>query len=138
MSPAFGFLANSMIAFIIVSFLIYEYLDSEDGSTAVKKIEINDGEFTNPDSKALFLVSDSFKNANSKFINAGKFSNDIDNEFVATGRIVALDNDYYTVSNKLKLISSMCPHIVNKSEIELIQANLLLKLSNSGKRIFLM
>lgn len=81
--------------------LIYEYLDSEDGSTAVKKIEINDGEFTNPDSKAVFLVSDSFKNANSKFINAGKFSNDIDNEFVATGRIVALDNDYYTVYNNI-------------------------------------
>lgn len=81
--------------------LIYEYLDSVDGSTAVKKIEINDGEFTNPDSKAVFLVSDSFKNANSKFINAGKFSNDIDNEFVATGRIVALDNDYYTVYNNI-------------------------------------
>lgn len=81
--------------------LIYEYLDSEDGSTSVKKIEINDGEFTNPDSKAVFLVSDSFKNANSKFINAGKFSNDIDNEFVATGRIVALDNDYYTVYNNI-------------------------------------
>lgn len=81
--------------------LIYEYLDSVDGSTSVKKIEINDGEFTNPDSKAVFLVSDSFKNANSKFINAGKFSNDIDNEFVATGRIVALDNDYYTVYNNI-------------------------------------
>lgn len=81
--------------------LIYEYLDSVDGSTAVKKIEINNGEFTNPDSKAVFLVSDSFKNANSKFINAGKFSNDIDNEFVATGRIVALDNDYYTVYNNI-------------------------------------
>lgn len=81
--------------------LIYEYLDSVDGSTSVKKIEINDGEFSNPDSKAVFLVSDSFKNANSKFINAGKFSNDIDNEFVATGRIVALDNDYYTVYNNI-------------------------------------
>ena len=81
--------------------LIYEYLDSEDGSTSVKKIEINDGEFTNPDSKAVFLVSDSFKNANSKFINAGKFSNDIDTDFVATGRIVALDNDYYTVYNNI-------------------------------------
>lgn len=81
--------------------LIYEYLDSEDGSTAVKKIEINDGVFNNPDSKAVFLVSDSFKNANSKFINAGKFSNDIDNEFVATGRSVALNNDYYTVYNNI-------------------------------------
>ncbi|MGM9878428.1 MAG: hypothetical protein ACI31R_00130 [Bacilli bacterium] len=81
--------------------LIYEYLDSVDGSTAVKKIEINDGEFSNPDSKAVFLVSDSFKNANSKFINAGKFSNDIDTDFVATGRIVALDNDYYTVYNNI-------------------------------------
>lgn len=81
--------------------LIYEYLDSEDGSTAVKKLLINDGEFSNPVSKAVFLVSDSFKNANSKFINAGKFSNDIDNEFVATGRKVALNNDYYTVYNDI-------------------------------------
>lgn len=81
--------------------LIYEYLDSEDGSTAVKKIEINDGVFNNPDSKAVFLVSDSFRNANSKFINAGKFSSDIDAGFVATGRSVALDNDYYTVYNDI-------------------------------------
>ncbi|MGN0993117.1 MAG: hypothetical protein ACI4PE_04285 [Bacilli bacterium] len=81
--------------------LIYEYLDSEDGSTAVKKIEINDGVFSNPDSKAVFLVSDSFKNLNSKFVKAGKFSNDIDNDFVATGRSVALNNDYYTVYNDI-------------------------------------
>ena len=47
---------------------------------------------------------------------------------------ILVDNDYYTVSNKLKLISSMCPHIVNKSEIELIQAGLLLKLSKTQRQ----
>lgn len=79
------------------SHVIYEYTINNN-NTAVKNIDISGGTFISKSNNTVFLLSNSLKNINTKFISGGTYSSD-PKDYLKSGYTATLNNDMYKVTN---------------------------------------
>lgn len=86
------------------SYVIYEYI-GRGTDTTVDYIDISGGNFLSNKNKAVFGLSNSFKNTHSNFITGGEYSSD-PTDYLKLGYSATLDDGVYIVtSSSSKLVS---------------------------------